>query len=181
MCFSEYVLETHLDSVQRRQVKPSFGRLQTLATSHLPMLALSKREDLADTCTYAFLPLCLLIYCIMFLSPLFQILSSAHDHSPLSSTANSTHHIAQSTCKRAVSCSLFSLCPMNLARLHWLSSLADVCGHDWALVDGTQAEGMHTSSKTAPGKPGLPGEHCTELLRRQLYIGDSDLPWWLTW
>ena len=26
---------------------------------------------------------------------------------------------------------------------------------------------MHTSSRTAPGKPGLPGEHCMELLRRQ--------------
>ena len=124
MDFSEYVSETYLDSVQRRQAKLSFGRLQNLATSHLPMLALSKREEFTDICTYAFLPLCVLICCIMFQSPLFLILSSARDIAPLSSTADSTHQIAQSTCKRAVSCLPFFLLPMHVAGQHLLSSLS---------------------------------------------------------
>ena len=98
---------------------------------------------------------------------IFQILSSAHDLAPLSSTANSTYQTAQSTCKRAVSCSPFSLLPMHVDGQHLLSSRAGICGHDWSLADGIQADVMHTSSRTAPGKPGLPAEHCMELLRRQ--------------
>lgn len=82
MGFSKYASETYLDSVQRKQAKPSFGRLQNLATSHLPMLALSKREDFTDICTHAFLPLCVLMCCIMFQSPLFKFYH-LHMTSPL--------------------------------------------------------------------------------------------------